>query len=316
MKSRLTILSFIVIVIIAGTSCQKPYQEELYVELKPSESAVVIPLEQGTEKQQQTKSLEYLKDHKAYVKRIPVPTKWHQTGHMTNTGNWIPTVSVIVVNRAPITREWTKEPATGTSSKDQVITVESQNSIGFYFGITCTASIIDEDVPLYLYWYGQKTIEQVMDENVRSYVQDYCTNEFGKRQLSNCQNERTDVFSGMKENVKKHFAERGLRIDNIGVAGEFTYLNGEIQTAINSEFISQKREAAAKHDVAAAKEYQQAGEAIKSQKLLEAQVNLINSTAEGLRTGKLIPPSTLVIGSTSDLTNLMGVRSAASNSKH
>jgi hypothetical protein len=309
------ILAISVIALTAGCG-RKPYQEEKYVDIAPNETAFVIPLEQGTRSdQKQLKSIEYLEQKKVATKRIYTPTLWHQTGRFENEGDWIPSVVVIKVDRSPVTREWTKASNTGTSSVNQQINVESSNSIGFTVGITCTASIPEEDASRFLYWYSGKTLDKAVDDNVRSYVQDILTREFGQRDLSVCQRERKMVFDIMKEKTTEFFASRGIRIDNIGAAGEFTYTEPEIQTAINSQFIAEKKNDAAKNEVMAAEQYAKASEAIKSQKNLDAEVNMMNALAEAIKGGKLTWPETLVLSPGMSLMDLYGAKNLSNGSK-
>lgn len=294
---------FAFVTIFTTTSC-KPFHEEKYIDVKPNQTAFVIPLEVGTSNQKALKSLEFLKQHQIAAKRIQVPTVWHQTGR-GNTGEWIPTVTVILVDRTPITREWTGDAGSGTSKSNQEIVVESRNSIGFGVNITCTASIPEETTATYQYWYGGKTLGQVMDDNVRSFIQDILTTGFGKRDLISCQNERTEVFKTMKDSTIAFFEQRGIRLDNIGAAGEFHYLNPEIQAAVNTEFIAQKKYDASIKEVAAAKQYALASEAIKAQKQLDADINIKNAFADALRAGHITTPNTVVMGGTN--TSLMDV---------
>ncbi|MCX6795583.1 MAG: hypothetical protein NT165_02575 [Candidatus Falkowbacteria bacterium] len=272
-------------------------------------------MEQGTKTdQKKLKSIEYLEQNKVAAKRVYIPTIWHETGRWADDGKWIPTMEVIIVNRSPVTREWTKDPSTGTSQTQQQITVESSNSIGFSTGITVTASVPEEDASKFLYWYSGKSIAEVLDNNVRSFVADFLTSEFGKRELTACQKERAAVFTLMKDATRKWFSERGLRIDNIGASGEFTYLNEEIQNAINLEFIAEKKNDAAGKEVLAAQKYASAAEAIKAQKRLDAEINLTNAMADYIRAGKITWPTTLVIGQGMSLMDIWGVKNLGGQS--
>lgn len=296
MKKVRMITIVLAVATIALSSCRKPYQEELYVDIKANETAFLIPLEQGTKTdQKQLKSQAYMEQHKVATKRVYTPTTWHQTGRYESDGKWIPTVIVITVDRSPITREWTKSKETGTSTEDQRIEVESQNSIGFSVGVTCTASIPEEDASTFLYYYSGKTLAQVMDNNVRSYVLDNLTGGFGLRDLTSCQNERTIVFNDMKKETTEFFAKRGIRIDNIGAAGQFEYIEKEIQTAINLEFVAKKKNDAADNEVKAANKFASASSAIAAQKNLDADINIKNAFAELIRSGKLSWPQSLTI---------------------
>ncbi len=308
MKRTLMPIAIFAIMMMAFAACG-PYHEQKFVTLKPSETAFVIPLEQGSlTNQKQLKSIDYFEQKKVSSKRIEIPTVQHNTGRGPGSYEWIPTVTVIVVDRAPVTREWRSEPTQGTSKKNEEIQVESQNSIGFAVGITCTASIPEEDASTYLYWYGEKKLSDVMDDNVRSFVLDNLTGAFGSRDLTHCQNERKIVFDSMKVQTARFFAARGVRLDNIGAAGEFRYIEPEIQTAINLQFVAEKKKDAAVNEVAAANLYATAAQAIKAQKELDANINLINSLADAVKNGKLTWPSTLVLGQNQSLMDIWGAK--------
>lgn len=182
------LLLLIALGVILFSSC-KPYQEKKYVEIQPNETAFVIPLEDlSKDGQTQLKSIEYLNERKVTAKRIYNPTKWHQTGRFPSSGKWIPTLSIIVVDRAPETREWTNDNNSGTATKKEDIEVESKESIGFGVKVTCTASVPESEAAEFLYYYKGYTLAEVMDKNVRSFIQDVLTSEFGQRTLSQCQN--------------------------------------------------------------------------------------------------------------------------------
>lgn len=282
-------------------SC-KPYQESLYVDIKPNETAYLIPLEKGSKNgQAKMNSESYLEDQKVAAKRVNIPTRWQQTGRFGNTGKWIKTVTVIVVDRAPVTREWT-DGDNGTSTKKEHITVESKNSIGFGIPITCTASIPEDRTSRFLYEYSGKSLDYIMDYEIRAYIQDKLTAGFGSRDLKVCQEERQTIYDDMKVATIKHFAEKGIKINTIGAAGDWTYLNKEIQDAINLEYVAQKKLDASQKEVDAANKFLEAQRAIEAQKKLDvdilikqSQANLNNALADAARAGKLPMPTNLTI---------------------
>lgn len=298
-------------------SC-RPYHEEIYVEIKPNETAFLIPLEEGTQDAQvKFESADYLEQMKVAAKRVYTPTIWHQTGHVRIKGEWIPTVVVVKVDRAPVTREWTEDTETGTEKAKQDINVESQESIGFGIGITCTASIPEELASTFLYFYNGKTLNEVMDNNVRSYIQDILTREFGSRVLTDCQAQRKQIFSLMDTATTNFFLERGVRIDNLGAAGEFHYLNPEIQTAINLEFVAEKKSDAADNEVEAANKFLQAARAITAQKELDVSIRNQEAFANAMESGKVTFPThlTIVVSGNGKVPTLMDVYGAQSLNK-
>jgi hypothetical protein len=289
------------------TSC-KPYHEKKYVVVEPNETAFVIPLEQGNKDAQGSfKSQKYLEENKVAAKRIYVPTKWHKYGRGWWKGKYIPTVRVIKVDRAPVTREWTAANGTGTSgNKKEDIEVESRESIGFGIGITATASVPEEWASLFLYSYSGRNLEQVMDNDVRAYIQNILTSEFGIRDLSICQAERKAIYDTMRIRTTKYFATMGVRIMNIGAAGQFNYTDKKIQTSINEKFASEMKKTTAENEVLAAQKFARARDAIVAQKKLDANIEFINALAKAAEEGKLPVPNTLVIGSDMSLMDIYG----------
>ncbi len=213
---------------------------------------------------------------------------------------YIPTDTVVIVHRAPVTREWSGQ--TG-------LNVESKESIGFDIPVNSTASVLEEDAANFLYHFGGQDIGYVMDHNVRPYILDLLTMEFGKLDLDGCQSKRNDVYDTMKRRTIKFFKQYGLTIINLGVAGEYTYTDPEIQKAINSKFTSEMKVTAAKNEADAADNFAKSAESIKKQKELDASVNLINSLAQSLREGKFTMPENLtIVGKDAGLFDLLGIR--------
>ena len=297
----------IIAIAVVLTSCG-PYKAPRWKNIGTNETAFVIPLEQGTKEGQKTfKSIEYLEAKKVAAKRIYIEQIAVSTGYMWWSYVYIPTDTVIVVHRSPVTREWTKGNSTGTSSQNQVLNVASKESIGFDVPVNCTGSVLEEDASKFLYHFGGQTIEWVMDHNVRPYILDYLTIEFGKKKLDKCQDERNDVYITMKETTVKFFKGFGLTIINLGVAGEFTYTKSAIQDAIDSKFISQMKIAASLNEVDAANNFSKAGDAIRKQKELDADINIKNSFAKAISEGNLTWPATLVIGQGMTMMDIWGL---------
>lgn len=284
--------------VVTFSSCWKPYQEQIFVLVEPNETAFVIPLEQGNKNVQGAfKSEKYLEENKVASKRIYIPTQWHQTGRISNSGKWIHSVRVIKVDRAPVTREWTAANGTGTSgNKKEDIEVESQESIGFGIGITSTASIPEEWASKFLYNYNGRTLAQVMDNDVRAFIQNTLTSEFGIRKLSKCQAERKVIFDIMRVETTTYFKDMGVKIMNIGAAGQFNYLDEQIQTSINEKFASEMKKTTAENEVGAALKFAQARNAIEAQKNLDADIEFKLALAKAAREGKLPVPEVLVLG--------------------
>lgn len=313
-KLRFFLVAVLAFAILGTTSCRKPYQEERYEEVEPHQTAFVIPLEEGTMKNQATfESEEYLNENKVAAKRIYIPTQWHQTGRSGwlrgYKGEWIPTVRVIKVDRTPVTREWTEEGKGSDGTKKEDIEVESKESIGFGVGITATGSIPEEWAARFLYKYNGRTLEEVMDKDVRGYITNILTAEFGIRDLEACQHDRKAIYDTMRIQTVAYFEDMGIKIMNIGASGGFNYLDPEIQTSINAKFTSAMNIEAADNDVQAAQKFAKASEIIRKQKNLDADMGIKQSLAKAIETGKLPMPNTLVVGDKNfSLIDLYGIQ--------
>lgn len=310
-------LSFFAIIIatLMITSCGD-YKQKKWVDIGTNETAFLIPLEQGTkDNQKMLKSVEYLDQKKVATKRVYIEQIEISTGRAWYDYKYIPTDTVVIVHRSPITREWTKTQKTGTSSQDQVLNVESKESIGFDVPVNCTGSVLEEDASVFLYHYGGQSLEWVMDHNVRPFILDVLTTEFGKRNLDNCQAQRKDVYDTMKVRTINFFKRYGLTIINLGAAGEFNYTEHSIQEAINTKFISEMKITAAENEALAANKFAAAAEAIRKQKELDADVQLKHSLSKAIESGKLNWPNTLVIGSGSSIMDIWGAKNLNSSPK-
>jgi len=217
-------------------SC-KPYQKPVYKEIGNNETAFVIPLEGDVGNQAKLNSKEQLEKHKVTTKRIEIPTRWNQTGRHAENGEYIPTVSVIVVDRSPITRNW----EASSKGKDTAIWVESSDSVGFSMGFNCTAFIKEEDTATFLYWYSSGSLASVMDSEIRGRVQQVAAEESAKLPLDQLRDKKNEIALAVRNDIVPFFQERGITITTVGMFGGMTYENPEIQKAIDNVFVAQQQ---------------------------------------------------------------------------
>lgn len=296
------------------TSCG-PYKQPKYKDIGTNETAFLIPMEQGNQEgQQMLKSVTYLEQKKVATKRVHIEQTSVSTGRLWFDYRWIPTDTVVIVLRSPVTRNWTKPAGDKITSSDLIMNVESKESIGFDVPVNCTGSVLEEDAATFLYHFGGQTIEYVMDHNVRAYILDVLSSEFGKRTLDDCQDKRTVVYDSMRVKTTRFFKNYGLTIVNIGAAGEFNYTEMSIQTAINTKFISEQKIVAADNEAAAAKKFEQAAESIRKQKELDADVQVKIALAHAIENGKLTWPNTLVVGDRGNLMDIWGAQNLSRTS--
>lgn len=238
---KLMILSLMIIFVMAlTTGCVKPYHKPVFEEIQSHESAFLVPLEGDTTNQASLKSEEFYKKNLIAQKRIEIPYKWVKTGRFYWQGEYMPTMRLIKVDRSPVTREWTADPTTGTSTRNQGFEAESADSIGFITGISCTAQIEKEDAPKFLYRYNGRSLASIMDSEIRNKIGSKLVELYSKMTIEEIRVNKAEVIQKVREEIIPYFKERGITITNIGYIGQLTYLDKEIQRAINDKFVAEK----------------------------------------------------------------------------
>src|SRR5665213_831542 len=110
------------------TAC-KPVKVLDPVTIEPNETAWVIPLDAQTQEgQAKFNSIEFLEMKKIAAKRIMVDKVERRIGRMPWEIEWIPAVRVIKVDRSLITREWTDNPNSGSTTVNQGIPVNTKDN--------------------------------------------------------------------------------------------------------------------------------------------------------------------------------------------
>jgi hypothetical protein len=279
---------------LSGCGMVKPYDKPEFVEIKPNQTAFVIPLEGKTSDQGKFDSEAYLKEAQVASKRIEVPHKWVKTGKWRGSGKYMDTVRVIVVDRYPETREW----------KDGNSYIgESKDSVKFNQGLSATAQILEDDTAKFLYQYSGKDLKTVMDKEIRNYIGSVLLERYSTSDIAKIRADKSDVIKYVRDKVTPYFKEKGITLSNIGYIGDMQYTDPAIQTAINKKFnaeedkkaqatINAKNEEQAASELAQAKKKAQAMKTLSEMKELEIQETI----AKGLADGKLKLPETLVIG--------------------
>lgn len=245
MKKSLRILAtgFILASLTVSLTACKPYDKPEYVTVEPNQTAFIIPLEGQTSEQGQFQSEDYLKNAQVATKRIQVEHRWSQTGRMSSTGEWIPKVRVILIDRNPETREWTNDTDSGTSDKKQGFDVESVDSIKFTANITSTSQILEEDAAKFLYQYNGKQLKEIMDTEIRNNIGTALVELYGKMSIDEIRRNKDVVIQKVRDKVIPYFKGRGITITNIGYSGDFTY-SKELQDSINAKFSAEQKQQA------------------------------------------------------------------------
>ncbi len=214
------------------------------ITIEANQTAFLIPISADITQQAQLQSIDFLKKNQVASKQVSIPYEWRQTGSSLGifaTGDWYPTLKLVLVDRNLVTREWTKNVETGTSATDQSFGVESSESIDFRIGASCTAYIDEADAATYLYYYGTKQLSDVMDTNVRGFIQGELFNEFGSRALAQGQADKKLIFQNVAADTTANFKARGITILAFGGEDGMTYTDPKIQAAINDSYAAQQK---------------------------------------------------------------------------
>lgn len=312
MKKMKSILLVGVMMAMVVTGC-RPYNTPGFEEADSFETVFVIPLEGDIDSQIKFDSASQLDQLKVASRRITIPRRWRKTGRLYIEGEYIDTVKVIKVDRTPVTVEWQPDTKIDERTNQLIKTgdgiwVESSDSIGFSTGFRVTAQIEEEDASTYLYCYRGNSLEHVLENEVKSKVQEYFANFSAKYKLDDLRAKKNDMYEYTKSNILPYFKEKGISITTLAMFGGFTYENLDIQTAIDKTFIAQqekvvsaaqlaaqddknskiKMEAQAEAESIKIKAQAQA-EAIKLEKQAEAEgISLVTAAAENAQKNPLV----------------------------
>lgn len=223
-----------------------------YIEIKPNETAILVPYEGDTTQQKVFRSEEFYKKNLVPSKRVKITYSKKRIGLVRFEKK--PDSELLRVDRTPVNREWTSASNTGTSYKNQGFVVESSGSIGFVVPLTCTAQIQEIDAPKFLYEYPNSSLAIVMDTEVRNHINTKFVEEMSKYTVEEARVKKSDIINAVRESTIAHFAKKGITITNLGFAGQYTYIDPEIQKSINAVFTAEKKRQQAIIDKETAKE--------------------------------------------------------------
>lgn len=218
-----------------------PYQKEVSKEVRPNETAFLIPLEGGAGPADGVRfdSAEYLNARKVAAKRVVIPTRQRSLGRAWFDYEWIPTALLVVVDRTPVTREWSSPPDGTSSTKDDTLHMETKDSIGFRIGATVTAHVEEADAASFLYNYSGKALADVIDTEVRSFVQSELMHRFGAVDLSSALTEKGRFVREVVALAQQEFRPRGVSIDFLGMQDGLEFDNPKIQDTLDRKFVAE-----------------------------------------------------------------------------
>lgn len=214
------------------TGCA-PYKTLDVVEIKPNETAWVIPLD-GTSQGGQVKfnSVDYLNQHKVASKRVMIDKVPRSTGRMYYDIEWIPAVRIIRVDRSLVTAKW--------ADKGNDIGLVTKDSVRIRVGLTVTASIEEDDASKYLYIHGERPLSEVMASSLKSFAEAELTREYSQYSLGEAQTNGALIYAKLFEDAKSSFRESGITIRYLGNAEGLGYEDPDVQTQINKSYAAEQ----------------------------------------------------------------------------
>ena len=237
----------LVLILLPGCMRQ-PFEPVKLETIGPNEEGFLIPYTGDTRKQTSTNNEEFLRANLVATKQIRVPQQWVQLGYETTgwNGEWRDAAKLIKVDKSPVTREWTADPNSGTSNRNEAIWVMTSDQVEFSTGWTCTARIATrDDAVKFLHNYPSGSLQSVMDTELRAKLQAEFGLEVTDLPMEELRKTATPHFKHVVETLTKFFAERGITITNLGITGGFVYKDKAIQDMLVKVFNAEQEKSIA-----------------------------------------------------------------------
>jgi len=238
----------LVLVALTMTGCWRPFEPVQLETINPNEEAFLLPLTGEVSSQTSTNNEEYLRSNLVYTKQVKLPQQWVQHGYETlgPNGSWKPAAILVKVDKSPVTREWTADPNSGTSNKNEAIWVMTADQVEFSTGWTCTARIASrDDAVKFLHNYPNGSLQTVMDTEVRAKLQATFGLEVTDLPMETLRKQATPHIVQTTGDVTKFFKERGITITNLGITGGFVYKDKTIMDTMVKVFNAEQDKAIA-----------------------------------------------------------------------
>ncbi len=226
----------------------RPFEPIQMEEIGSNEVGFLIPFTGDSKEQTSSNNEEYLKKNLVFAKQVKIPQQWVPKGFETfgADGNWKPAAKLIKVDLSPVTREWTADPNSGTSNKNEAIWVMTSDQVEFSTGWTVTGRIeTREDAVKYLHNYPQGSLEKVMDTEVRGKLQTVFGLEVTDLPMDELRKRATPHIQTTVKEVTAFFKERGITLTNLGITGGFVYKDQKILDAMVRVFVAEQEKSIA-----------------------------------------------------------------------
>lgn len=277
-KLILCVLLLLTVAVLAGCTKKQVYT------IEANQTAFLIPLKGDVKNQASFESEEFLSEAKVAAKQVYITYTRERLGPMHH--EYVADNLLIIVDRTPVTREWSETVESGTSTNNQAIYAESKESIGFNVGMNCSAQIYsEEDAVKFLYCYNNKTLSDIIDSEVRARVESDFVETCAKYTMNEILAKKAEIMDYVRDDVTNYFAERGITITVLGMKDGIEYDDPSVQTAINASFVAERNaEAQRVNNETAIAKAQAEGEAeiISAEATAKANRLLAESITDGL----------------------------------
>ena len=142
------------------------------------------------------------------------------------------------MTRAPVTCEWVRRCPSPTRLHDDALFCETKDGIKLYGGCAIAARILEEDAYQYLYHFGERKLEEVIDTNVRGFAQMELASRVKEKSLEQVQKNKASDFNEVLQLTKAAFHGKGITIDYLGNDGGYEYQNPRVQASIDSTVLA------------------------------------------------------------------------------
>lgn len=239
------------------TGCYKPFEPVKLEVISPNEEAFLLTYVGDSKAQSASNNEEYLKEKLVYTKQVKIPQQWVPDGFETwgYNGKWQDAAVLVKVDKSPVTREWTADPTTGTSNKNEAIWVMTSDQVEFSTGWTITARIeTKDDAVTFLHNYPNGSLVKVLDSEVRGKLQSVFGLEVTDLPMETLKKAATPHILNTTKEVTEFFKLRGISITNLGITGGFIYKNPSIMEAMVKVYVAEQEKSVAMAETAAQEE--------------------------------------------------------------
>lgn len=258
-KKAINVGSIVLLVVItlSSTGCRKPFKPIKLEVVESHEVAFLIPYLQDGKTQQSTTNESFFKEKLVFTQQVEIPQQWVQKGYeyLSFNGEWRDAAILIKVDTQPVTREWTADPNSGTSNKNEAIWVMTSDQVEFSTGWNITARIQDRDEAVkFLANYPNGSLQKVLDQEVHAKLQTTFALAVTDLPMETLRKAATPVIEKVCKDVIDFFAPRGIAITNLGITGGFVYKDKTIMDTLVKVFNAEQDKAIAAAATAAQEE--------------------------------------------------------------